>query len=615
MGQYGTAGTGREKTFGRALMNYVSSKLPYSGPYQVIDDIQEINPRFKDFYQTGSNKEELLVKHSVSTHKSESEKFPAASIGLDKNYHAFMYANVDYDKSKRLRDYRVMAQFAEVSDALDEICDECINKDDDGNVVKIQIRNKEFNLNIENQVRDEFRKFIKHYDMQLRGWEYFRQLLVDGELFFEHIIHREHKTAGILGVIMVPSDLVDPIYDNVQNLLVKGYLLRKPHLEKKDTKSGGSQIQNSGEKPQFVPFDKNQMTYCNSGIWNETKSLRMPFIEIARRAYRQLSLIEDSIVIYRLVRAPERLVFNVDVGNMPPPKAEAYLKKLMANYWSRKTYDSSQGASVQAFNPQSMLDSFWFAKRQGSTGTEVVSLPGGQNLGQLDDLKYFKQKLYRALKVPVARLDPEAQADAQGSTILREELKFARFIIRLQTQVSGGLRDAFVTHLKLRDIWDQYKLKETDFELEFNPPSNFHELRDQQIRELKWGNYSAAIGNPLISDTYAKKDMLGMTDNDLLTNRELLRKDAALKWELMQIEANGPNWREALEAQAEPAEPMAGGMEGGGGPMPTAAGGGELPPAFGAAPPGAGGEVPPVAPGGEVPPAGPAPVGGQTALP
>jgi hypothetical protein len=101
-----------------------------------------------------------------------------------------MYANVDYDKSKRLRDYRVMAQFAEVSDALDEICDECINKDDDGNVVKIQIRNKEFNLNIENQVRDEFRKFIKHYDMQLRGWEYFRQLLVDGELFFEHIIQR-----------------------------------------------------------------------------------------------------------------------------------------------------------------------------------------------------------------------------------------------------------------------------------------------------------------------------------------------------------------------------------------------------------------------------------------
>ena len=118
---------------------------------------------------------------------------------------------------------------------------------------------------------------------------------------------------------------------------------------------------------------KNQITYVNSGVWNEDKTMRIPFIENARRSYRQLSLIEDAIIIYRLVRAPERLVFNVDVGNMAPPKAEAYIKKLMQNYWGRKTYDSAQGKTVQAFNPQSMLDSFWFAKRAGSEGTDVRS--------------------------------------------------------------------------------------------------------------------------------------------------------------------------------------------------------------------------------------------------
>jgi hypothetical protein len=599
--------------FGRSLMTYVSSKLPYSAPFEIINNIQKINPRYKDFFDAGSNKEELLVRHSVSTHKSEESKHPMASVALDKNYHAFMYANVDYDKAKRLRDYRVMAQFAEVSDALDEICDDAIVEDDDGRVLKVKFPNTKFNINIENQLRDEFRKFIKHYEFDMRGWEYFRSLLVDGEVFFEHIIHKDHKKAGILGVIQIPSDLVDPIYDNVQNQLIKGFILRKPVMEQRDSKSGSPQMQSAdpATKPQFIPFDKNQVTYLNSGIWNETKSLRLPFIETARRSYRQLSLIEDAILIYRLVRAPERLVFNVDVGNMAPPKAEAYIKKLMQNYWGRKTYDSSQGKSVQAFSPQSMLDSFWFAKRQGSEGTDVRSLQGGQNLGELADLLYFRQKLYKALKVPVARLDSEAQHDAQGSTILREELKFARFIMRLQSRIAEGLKSSFMTHLKLREIWDEYELKETDIKIEFNAPRNFHELRNQQLRELKWNNYATATQNPMVADTYAKKHMLEMTDQEILVNRELLRKDAALQWELGQIAASGPNWREALEAAAEPPEAgMPGEFGGGGAPMGSPGEGG-LPPEFGPAPEGG-------APAGEAPegaPAEPAPVGGETALP
>jgi hypothetical protein len=254
-----------------------------------------------------------------------------------------------------------------------------------------------------------------------------------------------------------------------------------------------------------------------------------------------------------------------------------------------------------------MLDSFWFAKRQGSEGTQVTSLPGGQNLGELEDLKYFKTKLYRALKVPVQRLDPEAQADVQGATILREELKFARFIIRLQQNFAAGLKDAFITHLKLREMWDEYELKETMFEMAFNPPKNFHELRNQQIAELKWGNYGTAIANPLISDTYAKKHQLKMGDEEILANREMLRKDAALKWELAQIEAQGPNWREAYDAQQGMGEPAMGGDMGGGMPPPMGGDmGGGMPPDFGAAPP---------PEGGAEPAAGPEAVGGATALP
>mgnify|MGYP003113659812 CR=1 FL=1 len=570
------ADTDRSGTFGRQLQNFISSKLPYAGSGDVIDNVGEINPKFKDFFDLGTRREELLKKHSVAIQPDPNS--PAGSIAIDKNYHAFMYANVDHDKSKRLRDYRVMGQFAEVADALDEICDECIVRDDNDNIIHLQQKDKSLEGSLLAKVEDEFDKFIQYYEIDKYGWEYFRQLLVDGEIYFEHIIHAKHKDKGILGVISIPSESMDPIYDNVQNMQIKGFLLRK--IVEKGANSYGKPGQSSSPKDvRHIPFDHNQITYVHSGIWNESKTLRLPFIENARRAYRQLSLIEDAIIVYRLVRAPERLVFNVDVGNMSPPKAEAYLKKLMQNYWSRKTYDSGQGKSVQAFNPQSMLDSFWFAKRQGSEGTNVTQLAGGANLGELSDLMYFKEKLYRSLKVPISRLNAESQADAQGNVILREELKFAKFVIRLQQSMAKGIKDAFVSHLRLRKIWDKHNLRESDFDIKFTEPTNFHELRQQQVHELKFNNYQSMSNMELISDTYAKKKYLGWSDQQVMSNREFLRKDAALSWELAQIQAMGPEWKEQITGGAE-----AGGDVPGAGGAGLPAGGGGAPPAFGPGP-------------------------------
>ena len=262
---------------------------------------------------------------------------------VDKNYHQLMYANADQDKEKRLQDYRVMAAYAEVGDALDEICDDVIQVNEEtGKVVNINFRDADLTESAKNELTKEFDKIMKYFEFDTKGWEYYRSLLVDSEIYFEHIIHQEHAEEGILGVLLVPTELIDPIYDNVQNTLIKGYLFRQPVLNPKT-----QQI----EKYEYIPFEKNQITYVNSGIWNEDKTMRLPFIERARRAYRQLTMIEDSIVVYRMVRAPEKLVFNVDVGNMPPPKAEAYLKKLMHNYWNRKTFDNNQGGQVNAFNP------------------------------------------------------------------------------------------------------------------------------------------------------------------------------------------------------------------------------------------------------------------------
>jgi hypothetical protein len=550
--------------FGRNLYKFISNKLPYSN-YELEDKFNQLNPKFKVFHDQGSGRGEALVRQSISSSTTYSDNF-AANIYRDLNYHQFMYANIQGDKPRRLMDYRIMAAFAEVADALDEICDETINKDENGEILKLTINFEDLDSKRKTRIEKEFQKYINYFDLEHSGWEYFRRLLVEGELYFEHIIHKEYTGDGILGILNIPTELCDPLFSNVQNMLIKGYLLRKPVLDAQNPTKVKDYV--------FVPFDKNQITYINSGIWNENKTIRLPFIENARRAYRQLSLIEDSIVIYRLVRAPEKLVFNVDVGNLPPAKAEAYLQKLMRQYWSKKTYDTDQAGTVQKFNPQSMLDSFWFAKRANSEGTNVTQLEGGQNLGELTDLMYFVKKLYKALKVPVNRLDPADKVES-GENILREELKFAKFVIRLQERFAVGLKNGFITHLRMRGLWEEYNLKEQNIDLAFNPPTNFYELRQQQKLELKANNFNLLGQNDSISKTYAQKKYLGWNDNEIKANREFLRKDKEFGWELAQIESGGPEWQLGGVAGAAPA----GGAEAGAPPAfgPGAAGGAPAP--------------------------------------
>ena len=540
---------GRASTFGRNLIQYIQNRLPYATDGRGEND--SLNPKYKFFKKAGMRRAEALAKSSVSS-SNPFNNIPIGDFAKDSSFGDVMYANIQDDKAGRLRDYRIIAAYSEVSDALDEICDETINPDDSGWITKLQLKDIDLTVDEKEELDKQFHRYVEYYDLKNRGWQYFRQLMVEGEVFFEQIIHEGYVKDGILGVINIPAEIIDPVYNNIQNMLVKGYIYRKPIFSPEHPEKV--------EKIEFIPMDQNQIMYVNSGVYNETKNFVIPFLENARRPYRQLSLIEDAIVIYRLVRAPERLVFNVDVGNMAPPKAEAYLKKLIQNYWSRKTFDVDQDDIVKKFNPQSMLDAFWFAKRQGSEGTSVNQLAGGQNLGELADLMYFIKKLYRALKVPSMRLDPNDQASADGSTILREELKFAKFIMRQQQRFAAGLKKGYITHLTLMGLFKKFELNEQNIEVEFNVPTNFYELRENQRLELKSNNYNNLASNEFVSATYAQKKYLGWKDRDILANREFLRKDAEMQWEISQIQAAGPAWKEqALAGELAGGEDAVGG--------------------------------------------------------
>jgi len=580
----------RQPDSGRSFITSILSKLPY---VQDVVETETNNPRYELFDRLSKNRDLKIMQQSVITgpfmNKDLADYYNPSAVTSDKGYHNYIYAQVDSDKIRRLAEYRRMAAFAEVSDCLDEICDEFVNVDDNGKVISINFNGFD-NLSSEErgEIEKEFYKFIHNFDLEHKGWAYCRQFLTEGELFFENIVHEKRKELGVIGILAIPGELINPIYDNIQNNVIQNFIFQKPisMLNNPSAPNLPNQAGSPGNpatalQHQVVTLQGNQIAYINSGMWNEDMSLRIPYIENCRRAYKQLSLIEDAIVIYRMVRAPERLKFTIDVGNMPPAKAEAYLRQLMQQYWSKKTYDSQSntgGGASNVYDPQSMLDAYWFARRTGEQGSDVQVLQGGQNLGELKDLMYFVNKLYKSLGVPLTRLNPE-DSFKDGSEILREELKFAKIIVRLQNQFARGLKNAFVTHLKLRGWWKEYKLNESLFNLTFTPPTNFFLLRQNQNFELKLKNFNEITQNESVSKTYAQRHYLGMTDAKISENMEWLRKDAALKWELEQIAATGPNWREHLQAAEDASKAETTSSEAGGGPtssdIPEFGGGGD----------------------------------------
>lgn len=560
----------------------LQSLIPYK-ELELTPDIDELNPNYKAFNDTGVRRTDVLLNHSILYGQDRNDALQGYVNGYNSNT---TYANIQPDKAARIRDYRVMAAYSEVANALDEICDELINVDIDGNIFKLDIiESDKITPQMSKTLEEEFKKFIQIFNFEDEGWNLGRKLLTEGEVYYEHIISEEHPELGILGVLPLPSELIEPTYDNVQNYNIKGYILQKPKLDPNDP--------TKVEKIEYVPIDKNQVTYINSGIWNQDKTYRLPFIENARKAYRQLTLIEDSIVIYRLARAPERLVFKVDVGNMSTPDAEAYVKKLMHQFWSKKTFDVDQNGLYTKFDPQSMLDDFWFPIRTGSTGTTVEKLQGGNSLDKLEDLLYFQKKLYEALKVPTNRLNKESTQQVSPQELLKEELKFANFIVRIQRGISNSIKSTFITHLQLRGVWNKLKIKEQYFRLKMNVPTNFYDLRESQRMELKMKNFGDAIQTQQISPSLAAKKYLGWTDEMIKANREWLRKDKAFEWELAQITNAGPEWRTAQAVAAGGIEGAAGGGVGGAGPVGDLGGlAGGAPEGFGgAAAPEAGGET------------------------
>lgn len=414
--------------------------------------------------------------------------------------------------------YREMSMQPEMETAIDEIVNEAIVNDDKDKGVEIDLDDLKLPDAIKKKITDEFDYILKLLNFGNMGHDLFRRWYVDGRLFYHVVIDEKRPSEGISELRYIDPRRIRKIRE-----------LQKT----KDTKTGMEIIKRQNEYYLYnergiigahsnmgVRIAVDSIVNVNSGLMDAKRVMVLSYLHKAIKPLNQLRMVEDATVIYRLSRAPERRVFYVDVGNMPTIKAEQYLRDIMVKYRNKLVYDSSTGEIKDDRKHLSMLEDFWLPRREGSKGTEITTLPGGQNLGEIEDVKYFERKLYKALGVPISRLEP-SQGFSLGRTteITRDELKFSKFVNRLRNKFSTLFDDLLRIQLVLKKICTEEEWKEfkEDVWYDFKKDNNFNELKETELLNNRLVILQAV--DPYVGRYYSKewvrKNVLMQSDEDI----------------------------------------------------------------------------------------------------
>ena len=447
----------------------------------------------------------------------------------------------EFDLIKR---YREMALHPECDSAIEDVVNEAIVSDTNDSPVEIELSNLNASDGIKKRIRSEFKYILELLDFDRKSHEIYRNWYIDGRLYYHKVIDLKNPHEGIQELRYIDA-------------MKMRYVRQQKKKEKDNFRLGNINKENPMEyefpeleeyfiynpKTSYpttnpasmgghggIKMSKDSITYCTSGLVDRNKGSTLSYLHKAIKSLNQLRMIEDSLVIYRLSRAPERRIFYIDVGNLPKVKAEQYLRDVMMRYRNKLVYDASTGEIRDDKKFMSMLEDFWLPRREGGRGTEITTLPGGQNLGEITDIEYFKKKLYRSLNVPPSRMDGEGGFNlGRSSEILRDEVKFSKFVSRLRKRFSYMFNDMLKTQLILKNIItpEDWNIMEEHIQYDFLYDNHFAELKDAELLNERLGMIQVAepyVGK-YFSQDYLRRKILRQTDQEIIEQDALIEKE------------------------------------------------------------------------------------------
>ena len=472
-------------------------------------------------FTIGRKEEKIPTNQSYITPISEDG---ASTVSAGGYYGTF----VDIDAAARnetelISRYREISKYPDCDTAIEEIVTEAIAAIDSEAPVAINLDDLELPKRIKDSIREEFDEICSLLDFKDRAHDIFRRWYIDGRVYYQKVIDPANKNKGILElryidprkirkVREVKKDRLDNGVEVVRN--IDEYFL---YNEKGLNYSPGANpvTANAG-----VKISPDAISFCPSGLLDLDRNIIEGYLHKAIKPVNQLKMVADSLVIYRLARAPERRIFYIDVGNLPKIKAEQYMKDIMARYRNKIVYDSATGEIKDDRKFMTMLEDFWLPRREGGRGTEITTLPGGENLGQIADIEFFQNKVYQALNVPVSRFQQQSGFNfGRAAEISRDEMKFAKFVSRLRRKFNILFDDLLQTQLVLKNIitpedWANIKEK---INYEYAQDQYYQEIKDaENLRNrLDVVNQMSPYVGVYFSKDYIRKKVLKLTDNDI----------------------------------------------------------------------------------------------------
>ena len=449
----------------------------------------------------------------------------------------------EFDLIKR---YREMALHPECDSAIEDIVNEAIVSDTNDSPVEIELSNLNASDGIKKRLREEFKAVKDLLDFDKKAHEIYRNWYIDGRLYYHKVIDFKKPEEGIVELRYIDAMKMryvrqqkkqdkDARLANINNDNPMEYEF--PEIEEYFVYSPKStypsqlpSAMTGGNKG--IKFTRDSIAYCTSGLVDRNKGSNLSYLHKAIKAVNQLRMIEDSLVIYRLSRAPERRIFYIDVGNLPKVKAEQYLRDVMMRYRNKLVYNADTGEIKDDKKYMSMLEDFWLPRREGGRGTEITTLPGGQNLGEITDIKYFQEKLYKSLNVPPSRIGGESGFNlGRSSEILRDEVKFSKFVGRLRKRFSNLFNDILKTQLLLKNVItpEDWEIMSEHIQYDFLYDNHFAELKESELMAERLTMVASAepyVGR-YFSQDYLRRKILRQTDEEIIEQDKLMKKEIA----------------------------------------------------------------------------------------